>query len=168
MQYMKLDDVKRAELFCSLAGMKKFLSETFESITVEEATAPSPDGSFSPVEQVWHLADLEREGFGLRIQRLQTETNPHLPDFDGDVIARARNYRSLSLLDGLKAFEEARDANIFTLQSLSAEAWFRSGTQEGVGGVSLCDMPVFIQQHDRAHIVEIMAWKKFTARHANA
>jgi hypothetical protein len=164
MQYMKLDDLQRVELFSALAEMKKFLAEKFKSLAVEEATTPGPDGAFSPVEQVWHLADLEREGFGHRIQRLQTEINPHLADFDGDAVARVRDYRSLSLLAGLKAFADARDANLFTLQSMSAEAWFRIGTQEGVGGVSLCDMPVFILQHDRAHMAEIMAWLKFTTR----
>jgi hypothetical protein len=168
MQYMKLDDVQREELFSSLAGMKKFLSEVFASLTTEETVTPGPDGTFSPVEQVWHLADLESEGFGLRIQKLQAEINPHLPDFDGDAIASARDYRSLSILDGLKAFEEARDANLLALQSLPAEAWLRNGTQEGVGEISLCDMPAFIQQHDRAHIAEIMAWKKFTVRYLNA
>ncbi len=160
MQYMKLNDVEREELFISLAGMKHFLSEAFGALAVTEAATPGANGSFSPVEQVWHLADLEREGFGVRIHRLQTELAPHLPDFDGDAIARERNYRSLSLAEGLRAFEEARNANLSALQALPADAWFRSGTQEGVGGVSLCDMPVFIRQHDQAHIAEILAWKK--------
>jgi hypothetical protein len=165
MQYMQLNDVRRQELMDSLAGMKEFLYESFASLTAEEAGAPGPEGSFCPIEQVWHLADLEREGFGLRIQRLQSEVTPHLPDFDGDTIARERNYRSLSLLDGLKAFEAARKANLATLQALSVEAWLRKGTQEGVGEISLCDMPVFIHQHDLAHVAEILAWKEYTGWH---
>jgi hypothetical protein len=160
MQYMKLDAVGREELLATLAGMKAFLAETFAALSPEEAARPGAGGAFAPVEQVWHLADLEREGFGLRIQRLQTESNPQLPDFDGDAVAIARNYRSLSLSEGLQAFARARDANLAALRVLPAEAWFRRGTQEGVGEVSLCDMPVFMLQHDRAHIAEIMAWKR--------
>ncbi len=159
MQYMKLNDLQRQELLSSLTGMTTFLSETFSTLTAGQAATPGPAGSFSPVEQVWHLADLEREGFGLRIHRLQNEVDPHLPDFDGDAVAIERDYRSLSLEEGLKAFEAARRANVAALQSLPAEAWFRRGTQEAVGGVSLCDMPVFMQQHDQAHMAEIMAWK---------
>ena len=110
MQYMKLGEVQRQELMEALAGMKHFLRETFGSLAAEETRTPGPGGSFSPVEQVWHLADLEREGFGVRIERLRTETNPHLPDFDGAKIARERNYRALSLSEGLRAFEAAREA----------------------------------------------------------
>ena len=168
MQYMKLTEVQRHELMESLAAMKTFLHEAFESLTPEQAQTPGLGGSFSPVEQVWHLADLEREGFGLRIRRLQTEANPHLPDFDGTKIAHERNYRSLSLPAGLRDFEAAREANIHALKALPPEAWVRSGTQDGVGAVSLCDMPTFMHQHDQAHIAEIEEWKRFTARASDA
>jgi hypothetical protein len=165
---MKLTEIQQHELMEALAGMKEFLREAFGSLTPEEARTPGRDGSFSPVEQVWHLADLEREGFGVRIQRLQTEANPHLPDFDGTKIAAERGYRSLSLTEGLRAFETAREANIGILQALPPEAWVRSGTQEGVGAVSLCDMPTFLHQHDEAHVAEIEEWKRFVGRLGNA
>lgn len=161
MQYMKLNEVQRQELVAKLAGMKNFLRDAFGSLTREEAQTPGPSGSFSPVEHVWHLADLEREGFGLRIRRLQTEANPHLPNFDGAKIAQERTYRALSLDDGLRAFEAARAENLRTLVALSPEAWTRSGTQEGVGPVSLCDIPTFLYQHDQSHMTEIEEWKRF-------
>jgi hypothetical protein len=168
MKYFKLNDGQRKELMESLADMKNFLIENFGSLTLEEARVPGPGDSFSPVEQVWHLADLEREGFGMRIRKLQSERNPHLSDFDGDKIAKERKYRSLSLLAGLRAFEEAREANLTFLKTLSLEDWSKNGTQEGVGEVSLCDMPVFINQHDRAHVDEILVWRSFVARQNHA
>jgi hypothetical protein len=61
---MKLNGVEREALLGSLAEMKNFLSEAFGALTAAEAATPGTDGSFSPIEQVWHLADLEREGFG--------------------------------------------------------------------------------------------------------
>jgi len=160
MQYMKLNDVERSELIASLAAMSQFLRDSLGSLTHEEARVPGPAGSFSPVEQVWHLADLEREGFGLRIRRLREEANPHLGDFDGTRIAAERNYRALSLTEGLNTFEAARAANIAILLALEPQEWLRSGTQDGVGAVSLCDMPVFLRQHDEAHIAEIHDWQK--------
>jgi hypothetical protein len=165
---MKLTDVQRHELMESLAAMKTFLREAFESLTPQEAQTPGPAGAFSPVEQVWHLADLESEGFGLRIRRLQTEANPHLPDFEGTRVAHERNYRSLSLATGLRTFEAARGANIATLQALPPDAWVRSGTQDGVGTVSLCDMPSFMHQHDQAHIAEIEKWRHFYGHSGDA
>jgi DinB family protein len=160
MQYTKLSAAERESLMASLAGMKNYLRQAFRSLSAEEALIPGPGGAFCPVEQVWHLADLEREGFGSRIERLRTELNPRLPDFDGTRIAHERNYRSLSLEAGLKAFEVARDANLAALLAVQAGDWTRRGTQDGVGEVMLCDMPVFLQQHDHAHIAEIEQWKQ--------
>src|SRR4030095_3400795 len=110
MQYMKLTPVERQEALRTLASMKDFLDASFASLTREETRAPGPEGSFSPVEQVWHLAhperarvscspvervgrraDLEREGFSERIRRLQAEDGPSLPDFDGARIAAERS-----------------------------------------------------------------------------
>jgi hypothetical protein len=160
MQYMKLTTIQRHELMTSLAAMTAFLRQTFESLTPRQAQTPGPGDAFSPVEQVWHLADLEREGFAVRIRRLQTETQSQLADFDGTQIARERNYLSLSLTAGLQAFDAAREANLDILRGLAPADWFRGGTQAGVGAVSLCDMPVFMQQHDQAHIAEIDLWKR--------
>ena len=164
MQYMKLNEVQREELLDSLNSMAEYLREIFAGLTPEQARTPGPDETFSPVEQVWHLADLEREGFGLRIQRLLSEPEPHLPDFDGARIAAERSYRSLSLEEGLLAFAEARRENIAALPAISSPRWLRSGTQEGVGSVSLCDIPSFMLQHDSAHKAEIEAWKNSIAR----
>ncbi len=159
MQYMKLNAAQREELLASLNNMPEYLREIFAGLTPDQARTPGPDESFSPVEQVWHLADLEREGFGARIQRLLSELDPHLPDFDGTKIAAERSYRSLSLEEGILAFTEARRKNIAALPAIESTMWSRSGVQEGVGNVSLCDIPDFMLQHDSAHKAEIEAWK---------
>ncbi len=164
MQYMKLTPLERQEALRTLASMKDFLDASFASLTPEDTSAPGPDGGFSPVEQVWHLADLEREGFGERIRRLQAEDGPSLPDFDGARVAAERHYRSLSFEEGLRAFEAARLANIALFLTLTPEAWARGGTQEGVGAVTLCDMPELMRQHDEAHRAEIREWRRFRGR----
>jgi hypothetical protein len=159
MQYMALPPQQREALLETLEQMPQYLEQQFRSLTAEMIRQQDADGSFSPVEQVWHLADLEREGFGLRIERLLSETEPQLPDFDGAAIAVTRRYRSLSLTAGLAAFREARQRNLARLRTIAADAWTRSGQQQGVGRVSLCDLPGFMSQHDAAHRGEISAWK---------
>ena len=158
MQYMKLNPDQREEFLAALAKMPDFLNDTFRGLSTEQTRAVAPDGTPSPVEQVWHLADLEHEGFAERIRRLASELDPFLPDFDGTKVAAERNYRTRSLRDGLAAFTEARQRNIVALRRLDHESWYRSGTQEGVGKVSLCDIPGFMSQHDAAHRIEIDAW----------
>ncbi len=158
MLYMKLDAAGRQELLAELEAMPAFLEEAFAGLSAEQLTLPGPKGLFSPVEQVWHLADLEVEGFGVRIDRLRRERDPELPDFDGAAVAAARNYRSLSIEAGLKTFKAARMDNLRKLREIAQEEWQRSGMQQHLGRVSFCDIPSMVRQHDAAHRQEIAFW----------
>ena len=157
MKYLLMTRRERGALWRSLDAMPAFLAERFGPLSAAEATVPGPDGAFSPVEQCWHLADLEREGFGVRIRRLLADPDPYLPDFDGARIARERDYRRRSLAEGVRSFQEERAANLALLRSLDSSQWSRAGTQEGVGRVALCDIPHMMAEHDDAHRAEIDA-----------
>jgi hypothetical protein len=163
MQYMALPPLQRAALLGTLEDMPQYLERELGGLAPELSRQQGPDGAFSPVEQVWHLADLEREGFGCRIDRLLSEREPQLPDFDGAAIAASRHYRARCLTAGLAAFRAARQRNLDTLRAIASQDWGRSGQQAGVGRVSLCDMPSFMSQHDAAHRAEIVAWKALLA-----
>src|SRR5512143_1751315 len=139
-----------------LEAFSSFVSDAARGVDEEAARLPGPGGTFSLVEQAWHLADLEREGYAERIRRLLSEERPHLPDFDGDRIARERNYRARSLAEGVAAFAAARAENVRLLRSLSPEAWARTGTQEGVGEIRLEDVARMMQRHDHSHRREIL------------
>jgi hypothetical protein len=159
MKYLALRRAERRVLMSELANMPDYLARAFEGVSADEAAAADPDGGFGPIEQCWHLADLEREGFGVRIRRLLTESAPHLSDFDGAAVARKRGYRSRSLAEGLAAFRVARQANLAALGAVSPEEWTRAGTQDGVGPVALCDIPGMMAEHDAGHRREIEAWR---------
>lgn len=158
MKYLRLGRDERKAVMDGLEAMPAFLAERFAALSADEAARPGPDGGFSPVEQCWHLADLEREGFAARIRRLLDEEDPFLPDFDGARLARERQYRSRSLPEGLASFRSGREANLAVLRSVEREQWMRAGTQEGVGRVALCDLPSMMAEHDEAHRQEIEAW----------
>ena len=158
MRYMKLNREDRQALVGRLAGMPDFLEVTFGQLDRAEALECGPNGEPSPVEQCWHLADLEREGYAVRIRRLLDEVDPMLPDFDGTRIAKERNYRTRPLSTAIVAFREARAANLAELRRAEAGDWLRAGVQEGVGPVALCDIPAMMDQHDEAHRSEIEAW----------
>ena len=135
--------------------MPDFLAVTVAGLSPEQAAAPGHEGAFSPVEHCWHLADLERFGYGVRIARLRGELEPNLPDFDGAKAAREREYRKLSLAEGIETFRRTRLANLETLRSLDPLEWLRTGTQENVGRVALCDLPGMMAEHDASHRAEI-------------
>ena len=158
MRYMLLSPADQHTLLEQLSAMPAFLDEAFGGVSAADARAEGADG-VSAVEQCWHLADLERDGYAVRIRRLLNEVEPALPDFDGERVAQERNYKSLSLADGLEAFRRARAENLAALRALSASEWERRGTQEGVGRVGLCDIPLMMAEHDAAHRAEIEEWK---------
>lgn len=158
MKYRGSETAEAGALVAALASMPAFLETSLGGLSPEEATVAGPRGAFSPVEHCWHLADLECEGYGVRIRRLLAEDEPDLPDFDGDRIARERDYRSRALDEGLRAFRAARATNLERLRDVAAGAWQRGGRQEGVGRVALCDLPTMMAEHDAAHRAEIETW----------
>jgi hypothetical protein len=115
---------------------------------------PSP-GCFSLIEHVWHLADIEREGYGMRIRRILCEQDPVLSDFDGERIAREREYIKRDLAEGLAALAHARARNVARLRRIATSDWKRRGVQEGVGAIALEDVPRMMAAHDRSHTNEI-------------
>ena len=146
-----------AALLDSLEAMPQELRSAAERMTLAAARTPPPGGGFSLVEQAWHLADLERDGYGERIRRLLADDDPSLPDFDGARVAAERDYLAKSLGAGIAVFLAARTANLALLRSVEGAAWDRVGRQEGVGRITLRDVPRMMRAHDDSHRAEIAA-----------
>ncbi|MBK6313039.1 MAG: DinB family protein [Blastocatellia bacterium] len=134
----------------SLLEMVSFLQSAAVDLTPSQLHRKPAPSDFSLVEHVCHLRDLEREGVGVRIDRLLRDDDPVLPDFDGTAIALARDYNSADFPTALEAFRAARSANVTRLASLDASALARAGTQEGVGRLALGDIPGKMHEHDDA------------------
>lgn len=131
------------------------LRRMLESVPPELLTKRSASGMFSCVENAWHLADLEAEGYGVRLRRLLAETSPSLPDFRGDVVAEERDYNNLPLAPALERFERARAENIALIDAASDEDRQRSGEQEGVGIVTFERVIAMMREHDEGHAAEL-------------
>ncbi len=142
-------------LLLTLESTPALLFRAAEGLSLPEARKTPKTGGFSFLEHVWHLADLEREGYGVRIRRLLTEEQPSLSNFEGDRMARERVYQKRDLSEGLEIFASARRANLEILREVSPADWSRRGIQESVGSVALSDIPRMMTQHDRTHTAEI-------------
>lgn len=147
-------DSPRPELLARLGAMPELLREVAAALADATHRRPAA-GGFAFVEHAWHLADLEREGYGTRISRLLTETAPALPDFDGDRIAREREYLHGDPALALQVFARARARNIERLAALDAATLSRRGTQDGVGELTLARVPRMMAAHDAGHVEEL-------------
>ena len=113
------------------------------------------DGRFAMVEHLCHLADLESEGFGARIDKLLHEERPEWDEFDGEKIAMERNYLVQDADEALQRFVDARAANVARLRAAAGGDWERRGTHRGMGEVSLRQLAQAMVEHDRAHANDI-------------
>ncbi|HEY4886378.1 MAG TPA: DinB family protein [Myxococcales bacterium] len=141
------------EVFETLSRTPALLARV--AAQVPDALVRVRSGLFALVEHAWHIADLEREGFGERVRRLIAEEDLFLPDFDGERLAREREYLMADLAPAIAAFAGAREQTLRSLRAVSGGQWTRSGRQEGVGTVTLAVMPQRILDHDFAHLNEI-------------
>lgn len=142
-------------LFLTLESTPALLAKAAAELPEDRVRQRGATGGFSFVEHVWHLADLEREGYGVRIRRLLSEDEPHLSNFDGERVANERVYQRRDLADGLLAFASARTRNLELLRDVPNGNWTRTAEQEGIGAVALGDIPRMMVEHDREHEREI-------------
>lgn len=161
MKYMQLNRDEQRDFLNELESMPDMLESSFANLEPVQQLLNGADGSFSPIEHIWHLADLEQQGFAERIRRLLEEDEPELEDFAGARIAREGRYKQRSWSQGIAAFRNARNSNLERLRNLDAAQWLRRGTQQGVGSMAMCDMPVLMAEHDAAHRAEIDQWLRW-------
>jgi DinB superfamily len=144
------------ELLARLGAMPALLRDVAAALAGTTHRRPAA-GGFALVEHAWHLADLEREGYGTRISRLLAEDSPALPDFEGDRIAREREYLRGDVTLALEVFALARARNLERLAAIDAASLARRGTQEGVGEITLGRVPRMMAAHDAGHVDELAA-----------
>jgi hypothetical protein len=144
-------------LLVTLESTPALLERASSEIPASLATRRPAGGGFSLVENVWHLAELEREGYDQRIRRLLAEDDPALANFDGDRLAIERRYQERDLAEGLAAFADARRETLEALRAVRSSDWKRRGTHETMGRVALADLPRMMAEHDRSHTDDIAA-----------
>ncbi len=111
-----------------------------------------PSEQFTAIEQVWHVRDIEIEGYRARFERVLHETNPFLPSVDSETLAKERAYNTRNATEALSAFREARAHNLSFIAELTEKQLDRRAEFEGYGAVSLRGLVHFLCSHDQQHL----------------
>jgi hypothetical protein len=127
-----------------LAGVKES--------NLRERVSPT---TWSIVEHICHLRDIEQEGYKVRITKMLTEDHPFLTDLDGDKLAEERGYINQDFNAALKDFISTRAINLSAIRDLSPDQLRRDGEFENVGPLSLLDLLMKMREHDSGHIKEL-------------
>ncbi|HEX6703851.1 MAG TPA: DinB family protein [Albitalea sp.] len=128
-----------------------------EAVPVTGRRRRPADGSFSLVEHLCHLRDLEREGFAVRIRRIVEEDLPELAEIDGSALAVERDYQAQDLATALRDFRAARAATVALLREHQPRHADRKGIFGGFGVITLAALAEGIAAHDAGHRAEMQA-----------
>src|ERR1700680_1337879 len=115
----------------------KVIQRLTDGLSREQLTQRPSEGEFSVLEHVWHLRDIEHEGYAVRIEKLLTEDNPALQDIAGARLAAERGYHDLDFSKGLAEFSRGRKDNIGVVKNLSDAQLKRRGRFEAGHEVTL-------------------------------
>lgn len=147
---MRLEDV-----LASLAAMPDALQHRLAGLTDTQLRFKPGTDTFSVLENVWHLRDIEVEGYARRLTLLLLEENPLLPDLDGSALARERRYNSQPLQAALDAFVASRRESLTMLADVTPAQLERCGSFENVGELSLARLLELWVEHDQEHLKEL-------------
>lgn len=141
----------------ALATFPQQLEAFYEAIPAayKHWTPPSwegiPSESFTAIEQVCHVRDIEIEGYHLRLQRPIEEDHPTLVSIDGYEFARDRNYGDADAAAAFAVFRTARARTIEMISSFGAAQLARPAMFEGAP-VTVRGLIHLLCSHDQQHL----------------
>jgi hypothetical protein len=110
-----------------------------------------PSERFGPLAQLWHVRDIELDGYRERFRRTLQETDPVLPDIDSYALAAERGTRG-SAAQALDEFEQARAGTVAMLAALSPAELARTAHFDGYGPVTMRGLMHYLCSHDQQHL----------------
>ena len=131
------------------------LSALLAGVPEPEARFKPPDGAWSMLEVVNHLADEDRDDFRLRLKStLDSPTSPW-PPIEPVGWAIKRKYNEQDLRESLARFEHERAESVGWLKGLANQDWNSAHQHPKFGPISAGDLLVAWAAHDALHIRQI-------------
>lgn len=159
-----MDEHERRRYLEILKATPSALRAALKGVPKAVATWPPAPGKWSILEIVCHLRDMEREAYLERYRRILEETEPVLPDIEGEAYALEGDYRAQRLSEVLRDWARLRRECLRRLGGVKRDQWDRSGIHSTAGRLTLADL---LRRHavgnDEAHLGQIAAAKR---RHA--
>ena len=110
-----------------------------------------PSEWFGPLAQLWHVRDIETEGYHVRFRRTLQEASPVLADLDSHALAEQRGVRG-SAEQALSEFSQARAQTVAMLSALTPDDLARPARFEGLGPITVRGLMHLLCSHDQQHL----------------
>ena len=139
-----------------LADTASLMAEMRQAMADDQGYAVPQAGGFSLVQHLWHLADVEQQGWAQRFDRLLREAEPVLPGVDGDRLAREGRYQQRPWRAAARRFEAQRRRTLQALRRCDA-AVLRRPVHFSGQPASGAEMLAAMLAHDQEHRSQMAA-----------
>lgn len=139
----------------SLESFPPMLRAAVAGLTAEQARSRGPQGQWSIIEIVAHLADEETEDFRARVLLTLDDPESPWPGIDPEGAAAERGYIERDLGEELEGFERVRAESIAMLHGLIKPDWSKVHSHPSIGALSAADLLTSWAAHDLLHLRQI-------------
>lgn len=138
-----------------LAAFPSALLALLDGLDDTDARCRPPNGAWSIVEIINHIADEDEEDFGTRLRMTLEDPSNAWPGIDPEAAARERNYNGRSLGESLDRFAKTRAGWVKWLCLLENPDWARAYTHPKLGDIAAGDLFAAWCDHDTLHLRQI-------------
>ncbi|KHS50944.1 DinB family protein [Brevibacterium linens] len=125
-------------------------------LTRDDATERRSPDRWSDVEYASHMRDVLDE-FRRRTERMLTETDPTLDNFDGDTVAVESDYAHADPAEVAPALRAAAESYAGLLSKLSGEEWDRRGFRSDGHSFTVASLTLYGLHEVRHHLGDVGA-----------
>ena len=147
--------MNHAMLIASLERFGQMLPAVVRDVTDGDAAWKPPDGAWSILEVVCHLADEEVSDFRQRVALTLSDPNRPWPPIDPDGWAVERRYNEGKLGEVVSRFVSLRVESVEWLRSLDRPDWTRTHQHPKFGPFRAGDLLASWVAHDYLHLRQI-------------
>lgn len=138
----------RQELLDRLRRFPDRVTALIEDVSVDTLRKAGCGGQWGAVEILAHLRDFDAETLR-RLDRILTEDDPELEEFDPDLMAIERGYAQEDPFEALAAFRELREELVERLSQLDDVQWARTARHPEFGRITLAELIERLTQYDQ-------------------
>lgn len=139
----------------SLERFGRTIPEVVHGIDAGDARWKPPDGAWSILEIVSHLADEEEFDFRARVGSTLADPNAPWPPIDPEGWAVERRYNDGSLDEAVSRFILLRDESVAWLRSMEEPDWALAYEHPRIGRIRAGDLFAAWIAHDTLHLRQI-------------
>lgn len=138
-----------------LDGFARILAPIADALAEDDARWKPPDGAWSILEVVNHLADEESEDFRTRLRLTLESPDAEWPPIDPEGWASQRRYNERRLRESVERFVRQREESVRWLRSLKDPDWNASREHPRAGRLTAADLLASWTAHDALHLRQI-------------